>query len=217
VIGVVVPAHSEEALIERALLALRSAACHEELQGEQVSILVVLDACSDRTGQIARSLGVECLAVGARNVGLARACGAQAMIDRGARWLAFTDADSVVAPCWIVRQLALQSEAVCGVVDVDDWTEFSVSERLSYETNYVDAIDHRHVHGANLGISASAYQRAGGFSALRTREDVDLVERLNALGARIAWTNTVRVVTSSRRLGRAPEGFAAHLRQLSCA
>lgn len=216
-IGAVVPAHDEEALIARALQALRVAAAHPDLQGEEVRILVVLDACRDRTPEIARDLGVQCVAVEARNVGFARAAGAQALIDQGARWLAFTDADSVVAPCWFSRQLAFRTEAVCGVVEVDDWTGFTTEERTAYELGYTDAEDHRHIHGANLGVSVSAYQQAGGFAQLRSREDVELVERLHALGMRIAWTNTVRVVTSARQDGRAPDGFAAHLERLRCA
>ncbi|WP_431256943.1 glycosyltransferase [Roseateles chitinivorans] len=213
-IGAVVPAHNEEALIGRALAALRRAARHPDLRGEEVRIVVVLDACGDRTAEIARATGVQCLAIEARNVGIARAAGAQALIEQGARWLAFTDADSVVAPGWFSRQLALRSEAVCGVVEVGDWTGFTAAERAAYEVGYTDAEGHRHIHGANLGVSASAYRRAGGFPQLRTREDVALVERLHALGVRIAWTNTVRVVTSARQDGRAPEGFATHLQRL---
>jgi glycosyltransferase involved in cell wall biosynthesis len=216
-IGAVIPAHDEEALIGRALKALIDAAAHEDLQGEEVRILVVLDACRDRTGEIAGSFGVQCLAVEARNVGIARAAGAQALIDQGVRWLAFTDADSVVAPSWLSRQLALRSEAVCGVVEVDDWTGFTAEERLAYEVGYTDAEEHRHIHGANLGVSVVAYQQAGGFPKLCSREDVALVERLSALGVRIAWTNTVRVVTSARQDGRAPNGFAAHMERLRCA
>ncbi len=216
-IGAVVPAHDEESLIGRALQALIAAAAHPDLQGEEVRIAVVLDACRDRTGDIARALGVQCLAVEARNVGFARAAGAQSLIEQGARWRAFTDADSVVAPCWFSRQLALRSEAVCGVVEVDDWTGFTAEERIRYELGYTDAEGHRHIHGANLGVSTSAYQQAGGFSQLCSREDVDFVERLHALGMRIAWTNTVRVVTSARQDGRAPDGFAAHLERLRSA
>lgn len=216
-IGAVVPAHNEEALIGRALTALRRAARHPDLRGEEVRIVVVLDACTDRTADIALASGVQCLAIEARNVGIARAAGAQALIEQGARWLAFTDADSVVAPGWFSRQLALRSEAVCGVVEVGDWTGFTAAERAAYEGGYTDADGHRHIHGANLGVSVSAYRQAGGFPQLCTREDVALVERLQALGVRIAWTNTVRVVTSARQDGRAPEGFATHLQRLRCA
>lgn len=213
-IGAVVPAYDEEALIGRVLQALRVAATHPDLQGEEVRILVVLDACRDRTGDISHAFGAQCLAVDARNVGFARAAGAQALIEQGARWLAFTDADSVVAACWFSRQLALRSEAVCGVVEVDDWTGFTSEERSAYAADYLDAEDHRHIHGANLGVSVSAYQQAGGSPTLCTREEVALVERLHGLGVRIAWTNTVRVVTSARQDGRAPDGFSTHLERL---
>ncbi|WP_431104335.1 glycosyltransferase [Roseateles noduli] len=213
-IGIVVPAHDEQALIGRALTALKVAAAHEDLGAEEVRILVVLDACRDGTEAVARALGIDRLAIEARNVGIARAAGAQALIQRGARWLAFTDADSTVAPCWLARQLALRSEAVCGVVEVDDWSGYSSEERRAYEAGYLDAEGHRHIHGANLGVCSNAYQRAGGFPPLTSREDVALVHRLVAQGARIAWTNTVRVLTSARRAGRAPEGFASFMQGL---
>ncbi|MFX1679922.1 glycosyltransferase [Mitsuaria sp. CC2] len=216
-IGAIVPAHDEEALIGRALKALQVAAEHPDLQGEEVRILVVLDSCGDRTGEVARAFGVQCLTVDARNVGFARAAGAKTLIEQGARWLAFTDADSVVAPCWFARQLALRSEAVCGVVEIDDWAGFTHEERAAYEGGYNDSDNHRHIHGANLGVSAIAYQQAGGFPNLCTREDVAFVDRLCALGMRIAWTNTVRVVTSARQDGRAPDGFSAHMGRLRSA
>lgn len=213
-IGVVVPAHNEEALIARALRALQRSAQHGELAGEQVEILVVLDACSDGTVAIVQDLGIEHLSIEACNVGIARATGAQALIQRGARWLAFTDADSAVAPSWLARQLGLRTDAVCGVVEVDDWHGYSHEERCAYEAHYVDAEGHRHVHGANLGVCSRAYMRAGGFPPTASREDVGLVQRLVAAGATIAWTNTVRVITSARRVGRAPMGHAHFMQQL---
>ncbi len=213
-IAVVVPAHDEEALIGRCLDALLVAARHPDLAGEAVEILVVLDACRDRTAEIARERGVACIAVQARNVGAARAAGAQAMLAAGARWLASSDADSAVDSDWLARQLATEADAVCGIVVVDDWSGFSPHVRASYEAAYVDAEHHRHVHGASMGVSAAAYVGAGGFPALRCSEDVALVQRLSELGATVRWTNQVRVRTSSRRLARAPGGFGHLLGKL---
>jgi hypothetical protein len=76
---------------------------------------------------------------------------------------------------------------------------------------YEDRDGHRHIHGANLGVSAEAYVRAGGFAPLRSSEDVALVEALIAHGARVVWTAAPRVVTSARRDFRAPDGFGATL------
>ena len=211
-IGVVVPANDEEALIGGCLDALRVAARHPDLAGETVEVIVVLDACRDRTRHVVEAHGVRSIKVDARNVGVARAAGASASIARGARWLAFTDADSEVAPDWLARQVEMAVDAVCGVICVTDWGDYGAEARARYEAGYVDAEHHRHIHGASLGVSSTAYVRAGGFPPLRCSEDVELVRRLGAQGATIRWTNAVRVSTSARRIARAPAGFASHLR-----
>ena len=73
----------------------------------------------------------------------------------GARWLAFTDADTVVTPAWLAAQLALKVEAVVGTVAVDDWGVYGPAMQKHFETTYTDADGHRHIHGANLGVSAA--------------------------------------------------------------
>jgi glycosyltransferase involved in cell wall biosynthesis len=213
-IGVVIPANDEEALIGRCIDALHVASAHPDLRGEAVKILVVLDHCRDRTREIVTARGAACITVEVRNVGAARAAGADALVAQGARWLAFTDADSAVAPDWLARQLETATDAVCGVVAIDDWGDYSAEARASYEAAYVDADHHRHVHGASLGVSTEAYLRAGGFQPLRCSEDVALVRQLTGIGAAIRWTNKVRVQTSARRVARAPDGFASHLQHV---
>ena len=93
---------------------------------EAVEIVVVLDACADRTGYLARSLGVKTIDVHSTNVGVTRQVGAELALAAGARWLAFTDADTVVAPDWLSAQLDLKADAVCGTVCVDNWAHFGV-------------------------------------------------------------------------------------------
>lgn len=210
-IGIVVPAHNEEALVRDCLRSLKAAASHSALAGEPVEIVVVLDACTDATGVLASAAGATTLSIRARNVGMARAMGAQLLMVRGARWLAFTDADTVVSPSWLADQLSLQADAVCGTVGVADWTPHGPHAALlasHFLQTYVDDHGHSHVHGANLGVSASAYRRAGGFRHLACSEDVALVEALVATGASIAWSAKPRVTTSARRQARAAGGFA---------
>lgn len=210
-LGVVVPAHDEEDHIGACLASLRVAANCPRLNGEPVIIIVGLDACSDQTGDIARSLGAATVAVEARNVGIARATAAQHAIEAGARWLAFTDADSIVAPDWLSAQLELGSDAVCGTVEVADWGDYGDAMRQQHLATYTDADGHRHVHGANLGVTVIAYQNVGGFKPLASSEDVALVEALSGSGASIAWSAAPRVVTSARRQFRAPGGFGEAL------
>ena len=100
------------------------------------------------------------------------------------------------------------------MVQIDSWHQLSAQTQQQYLNHYHDAMDHRHIHGANLSFSATAYLQAGGFKALSCHEDVNLVEQMQALNLKIVWSNLVRVTTSSRLDARAPEGFAHFLQQL---
>jgi glycosyltransferase involved in cell wall biosynthesis len=230
-IGVAIPAHNEEAHLAACLAAALRAAADPALGGEEVKIALVLDACGDASAAlaarvaasvpllIAAAVSLEVIEVDERCVGRARAAGADWLLARGARWLAFTDADSEVAPGWLAAQLDLQAnlraEVVCGTVEIADWGGIAAAVRAHYHRHYADRDGHRHVHGANLGLCAHAYRRAGGFRGLAAHEDVALVEALAAAGARITWSALPRVRTSARLHGRASGGFADHLRGLA--
>ncbi len=214
-IGILIPVHNEEALLGECLEAALIAAHHPGLLGESVQILVVLDSCSDASGAIAQTFAVQRLEVQARNVGHVRGVGARHLLNQGARWISCTDADSRVAPDWLVAQLALNADAVCGTVTVDTWSEgFDSAAQIRYLQGYQACDGHRHIHGANLGISAGAYIRAGGFEPLACHEDVQLVRDLERCGALIAWSHSPQVVTSARLEARAQGGFGDYLKSL---
>ncbi|MEK1942706.1 MAG: glycosyltransferase [Pseudomonas sp.] len=213
-IGVIIPVHNEEALLGDCLMAVQRAAAHCALDGETVHILVVLDSCTDASAQIALAHGVATIAVDARNVGEARARGVRLLIDQGARWLACTDADSQVAEDWLVAQLSLETDVVCGTVQIGDWGDIPDSVQAQYSGRYHNGDGHRHIHGANLGFSANAYVRAGGFKPLTVDEDVELVASFQRSGATIAWSSSPQVTTSARLEVRVEGGFAAYLRNL---
>lgn len=205
------PAHNEEEQLFSCLAALRVAARDPHLGGEQTMVVVVLDACTDKSRHIAENAGATTIIVNACNVGAARAAGAELAIAAGARWLAFTDADSAVAPDWISAQLSQRCDVVCGTVAVRDWGSYGDSMRKHYDASYNDADGHSHVHGANLGVSSRAYFRSGGFQPIQSSEDVALVRALQAIGSTIAWSAAPRVFTSARRVYRAPGGFGETL------
>lgn len=215
-IGIVIPAHNEEALLDECLQAALRASQHPQLAGEAVQVLVVLDSCTDRSAQIVSQYPVLCLPIDASNVGEARAVGAWWLLERGARWIACTDADSRVADDWLVAQLGLQADAVCGTVTIEHWPD-SVDEaaQIRYQRHYQAREGHRHIHGANLGVSAAAYITAGGFKPLACDEDVQLVRALERSGAHIAWSHRPRVHTSARLDSRARGGFGDYLRNLT--
>ncbi|SAL01773.1 Glycosyl transferase family 2 [Caballeronia pedi] len=214
-LSVVIPAHNEAALIGPCLNSVRVAASHPGLGGERVLIVVVADGCSDLTEAIAVSCGALVLSTSKHNVGSARDLGARLAIAHETRWLAFTDADTTVHADWLVEQLECATDAVCGVITISDWTGHHAETRADFVTTYRDVEGHRHVHGANFGLSTLAYEATGGFQPLTFNEDVALVQALTESGFTIAWTNKVRVDTSARTEARTPWGFGATLRAVS--
>jgi glycosyltransferase involved in cell wall biosynthesis len=220
--AVVIPAHNERAKLPACLRAVLTAALCAPLP---VVIVVVLDASDDDSAALAGQYGpdVHFVRVDAGNVGAARAVGfgyARSLFAGDDEcWYATTDADSRVDPGWLMHQLGLGADIVLGVVRVTDWRQHStdVADRFAraYEAETPDQNgDHEHVHGANMGFSARAYWRVGGFRALSSGEDVDLVERFAAAGYTIHRDTALSVVTSARTRARAPHGFAHYLRQL---
>jgi glycosyltransferase involved in cell wall biosynthesis len=222
-VAVLIPARDEEELLPRclrsvliALTALPAAV--------RANIIVVADNSVDRTSQIAadilKSRGTV-LNASAGTVGTARrlAAGYAISLNEGPGnrlWLPNTDADCMVPPTWIIDQLELAGhgiEAIAGTVNVDSFEEHEPIVAERFRSSYLIGTDgtHPHVHGANLGVRADAYCRAGGWRDLRTAEDHDLWRRLIQAGARTASTARVEVVTSGRRVGRAPHGFAEAL------
>jgi glycosyltransferase involved in cell wall biosynthesis len=218
---VVVPAHNEVARLPACLRALATASLCLPVP---VTTVVVLDSCDDGTDALAGQFGtdVHFLEVDAGNVGAARAAGfeyARTLYgdDEEERvFFATTDADSVVDADWLVRMVAADADMVLGVVRVRRWRHVSPEVARRYVRGYRSrGPGHRHVHGANMGFRASAYWRVGGFRALRTGEDVELVERFAAAGLPICRDCNLSVTTSDRKHGRAPGGFAQHLRNLT--
>lgn len=222
-VGITVPAHNEEDLLPACLHALRLA--ERAVAGVPVHTIVVADNCTDRTAEVALSCGASVIWVGAQAVGAARAAGMSKLLrhfsglDPRELWLATTDADTTVPQSWIERQLSYANQAwdaVLGTVAVTDWQDRPAHLPSIFAAHYEfgDA-PHPHVHGANLGIRASAYLRAGGFRHLVTAEDHALVEALTAAGISAIRADDIAVTTSARPDARAPHGFSHLLANLA--
>lgn len=210
-IGVVIPARDEEELIGR---CLRSVVDSARAVRPRVTITVAADGCLDRTAQVARAFpGVNVIELEPSNVGAARAAASTRALRRGADWLANTDADSVVPPQWLAEQLALAAagaDVVVGTVR-PDFTELTKEQAAAWHETHIPGEPNGHVHGANLGVRASAYLAVGGYRGLPEHEDADLVERLR--GYTIVASDRTEVITSARRFGRTPGGYARYLRE----
>ena len=217
-VGVVVPARDESELLPLALVALADAVTAARRRGVQVDLVVVADSCADDTAAVARAHGVRVLEVELGAVGPARAIGLRDILDRhplvprDRLWLATTDADSRVPKHWIVAQVDLAAsgaDLVLGTVEVDDWTGHPPYVEAAWRAGYDHRDGHGHVHGANVGARADAYEAVGGFPALELDEDVALVAAL--AHRRVVRTGAIPVLTSARATARAQGGFAEFL------
>lgn len=223
-IVVIVPAADEQDYIEACLTSLRTARAQLGRQAPEVNVrlVVVLDACVDRTKSIVDAhQEVESVTVSERCVGAARRAGADhALAGAGYRlpdtWLASTDADSRVPPDWLVgvhRAAQAGYHAVLGTVALDDGLPERVEQQWSIRHEHVNG--HPHVHGANIAVRADAYRAVGGWPLLITGEDIELARRLgDKPGLSVLRSATHPVITSVRTHGRAPDGFAGYLTDL---
>ena len=223
-IVVVVPARNEERRLGRALTALAAASrtAVAEQPGLVVDLFTVLDRCTDGTADVLRRFptvrGVTSTAgmVGAaRRAGVREALGASRTA-AARTWIACTDADSVVPSDWLLRHLELArqgADLVLGTV-VPDPAELDERALAAWHTRHPLVDGHPYVHGANLGIRADAYLRAGGFPAVREHEDVLLAAAVRADGGTVASPAAGPVRTSARAVGRTPGGFAGYLEEL---
>ena len=186
--GVVLPVHNEEELLPAALTALDRSTGHVSGLSVAFGIIIVLDACTDRSHDVASvwqqdpdgpwSGEIDIIEVDVGNVGQARQIGFEALLSRWSAvdpediWLATTDADSEVPLNWISSQLAMRGEGGqvwAGAVTVADWSGRREGTAEIWRESY-EAECHP-IHGANFGIEAALYRETGGFSRLQTGED----------------------------------------------
>ena len=219
-IAIVIPARDEQELLPRCLRSVQNARL--TLPSYVTSdLIVVTDQSTDDTFKIASDFvqgNGTVLETQAGCVGPARALGVQRALERyhGPRdrcWLANTDADCQVPKTWLLDQLAIADAGFCaiaGTIDVDSFAEHESFVFERFQRSYLIHANgtHPHVHGANLGVRADAYLQAGGWQDLSTAEDHDLWRRLQHGRHRRLSKANLRVLTSGRRVGRAPHGFA---------
>lgn len=224
---VVVPARNEAALIGPCVDSILRSAAAAEIRNDQLVVTVVADTCGDDTASVARhrlrSAGIV-VETAARSVGRARAVGTACGLARWASspperiWTAHTDADTLVPESWLHHHRRVADAgfaAVAGVVEVDSFDDHGPHTAQRHRAQYAGPSDHHpHVHGANLGVRADAYRVAGGWSAIPSGEDHALWNAVRRAGYPTLCTRSVSVVTSGRRVGRAPDGFAGQLRAL---
>ncbi|GAB5601738.1 glycosyltransferase family A protein [Thermus sp. FJN-A] len=194
-ISVVIPAHNEEATLPACLEALRAQTL------PPLEVLVVDNASTDRTREVAEAFGVRVVYCGQRGVAHARQAGLLAA--RG-EWVAMTDADSLPTPAWL-QALARRAEGAVAVYGPLRFFGVSPIEAAFSEWGYraflnlMALLGRPNLAGANMMVRKEAALKVGGFPPVEAREDVLLGWKLKALGP-VRYAPEALVLTSARRL-----------------
>jgi glycosyltransferase involved in cell wall biosynthesis len=209
----VIPAYNEENYLPA---CLESILAQTGFLGDQVEIIVVNNASSDRTREVALSYpGVTVVDESRKGLPYARQAGFAASTGE---LVANVDSDSRLTPGWVKQVLSTFAEferkgkdlvALSGPVEYYDLKPSqTVSVQLFYLLAFVLYALNRYVlragsmvQGGNFVLKASALREIGGFnlSIPFYGEDTDIARRLNRVG-RVVFTFQLKMYSSARRL-----------------
>jgi GT2 family glycosyltransferase len=195
VISFIIPAHNEEALLGRTLVALHESA---RSLGEPYEIVVANDASTDRTGQIALDHAARVVAVDRRQIAATRNAGARAATGE---LLFFVDADTVVTERALAAAVrALRRGAVGGGACVRFDGEVPLYAKVLERCVFPVALPLLQLApGCFVFCTGQAYLAAGGFDeTLFVTEEVVFAHRLKQQGRFVILREFV--ITSARKL-----------------
>jgi peptidoglycan/xylan/chitin deacetylase (PgdA/CDA1 family) len=199
-VSIVVPAYNEAELLPGCLASLLA----QDYAGP-IEILVVDNASTDGTADVARGLGVRVVPEPVRGYGRALRRG---FASATGNVICATDADTIVPRDWISR-FVFAYDAHPDVVAVGGGIEFTnanlkgriLTRGILPWLNRIDRANPAgpHLWGANLSVLRSAFDACGGWNpAFSFQADTELSERLRGVG-RVMALPDVKVRTSSRR------------------
>jgi glycosyltransferase involved in cell wall biosynthesis len=209
ILSFVIPAYNEELYLSDCIRSIQEQAAP---LGSAAEIIVVNNASSDGTGELARSFpGVRVVDEPRKGLTSARQAGYEAA--RGSL-IANVDADSRLTPGWIEKALhAFSTEpklvALSGPLVYYDLTpRQAAGVRIFYATAWLTYALNRYIlragsmiQGGNVVVRREALARINGYDTSITfyGEDTDLARRLRALGP-VRFTFAFSMLSSARRL-----------------
>jgi GT2 family glycosyltransferase len=212
------------------------------------AVLLLVNNSTDRTETIVRGMAphlrfrldvatvdlppAQASAGHARRLAMQRA--ADHVGERGV--LLTTDADAIVPPDWVVRNLRAldgRADVVCGRAVVDPAEAALIPAHLheddARECRLIALLDmlawmfdpephdplprHMEASGASLAVRADAFRQAGGIPDIAFGEDRAFVRALWMLDARVRHDPAIQVTVSGRIIGRAQRGMADAIRR----
>src|SRR6266545_1852492 len=203
-LSVIVPAFNEEAYLGETLASINAA--RALASGEQIELIVVDNASTDRTALVAASARATVVREPVRNIARARNRGAASATGDA---LVFIDADTLVPSEFFLRIVEVLRDAVCvgGAADTEYASKRMIMRAYLRMWRWIGMFAGM-AQGAAQFCRRQAFESLSGYDeSLWMGEDVDFYWRLKKLanrnGGRVHFLADVRVRPSSRRFDRA--------------
>jgi glycosyltransferase involved in cell wall biosynthesis len=189
-ISVIIPAHNEEDYIGRTLTSIVNSAY------KNYELIVVCDACSDKTEEISKKYTDKIYSVNFKNVSKARNHGASHA--RG-DILIFTDADTICSDNYF--------SSIIGAINsgFDYGCAEAISESGTKKGKFIMELmnssnKNNKTVGGNCFVKKEHFSKIDGFNDnFRIGEDTDLGDRLGKNGAQYIFIKNSHVIPSERR------------------
>lgn len=180
-ISIIIPSFNEERYIGRCIQSITN--CN--YQEDRCEIILVDNASTDNTVEIAKNFGIKIFIDAKKNIGGLRNIGYHAA--KG-DILGFLDADCTVDPEWLNKANATMRNMKIGVTGSrlkapsdGGWIESAWATHLLSKSGQDGEI--RYINSGNCFVRRKAFDSVGGFSeSLETNEDEDLCERIRKEG-----------------------------------
>ncbi len=207
-ITVIVPAFNEAGYISETLKSLRTAEKHlKGIAPADIEILLVDNASTDATAELARSAGADVLSEAEHNVARVRNRGAAVARHE---ILVFLDADTLVPPELLFRIAHAMADPQCvgGSVDILHRPASRILRAYLVFWRVVGLLGGM-AQGACQFCRKSAFRELGGYDETwYMGEDVDFYWRLKRLaqrrGLRVRFIGELQVIPSPRRFDQWP-------------
>lgn len=181
-VTVVIPALNEEKFLAKNLDSI----VNQDFKNFE--IIVVDNASTDKTAEIARSYGAKVIVNHEKGVGAARQAG---FVEAKGKIIATTDADNILPKDWLTRIVSEFEKNRNMVAFGGLFRLYSgpLSARIAvrygvYPTFQVDKVFSKtwSLIGQNMAVRKSAFKKVGGFKHVQIGEDADLSHRLAEIG-----------------------------------
>lgn len=209
-ISIVIPAYNEEKYIGRTLESVKNL----ETNDWEVEVIVVNGGSTDKTAEVIKSFGVRVLNEPHKGIGFARQ---QGLLAAKGEIVAFTDADTIVPPDWLIKHVAALNLPEV-ILSFGGYRYSDGSFPIYHYFNYIQPMIVFLVFklfglpaasGQNIAFWREKALEIGGFNEyIQVMEDTDLAIRMAKIG-KVVYLPNVLIYSSGRR---SQEGWKYFLR-----